>query len=184
MDEQLYTLLVYSENTPGLLSQITAIFTRRQVNIESLNVCSSSIPGIHKYTITCICTEEMVKMLTLQMEKRIDVLQAKYFVDNELFMLESALIKISTPVMLSNPEVSHIIRFHGGHIIEVNPTYCTMQKTGRTQTILDLYEKLQEAGAVLQFVRSGRICITRDTEEHLDNFLTEREKKRLTINNK
>ena len=89
-NERLYTLLVYSENTPGLLSQITAIFTRRQVNIESLNVCSSSVPGIHKYTITCVCTEEMVKMLRLQMEKRIDVLQAKYYIDEELFILEGA----------------------------------------------------------------------------------------------
>ena len=176
--DTLYTLLVYSENTPGLLSQISAIFTRRQVNIESLTACSSSIPGIHKYTITCLCSEDMVKTLALQIEKRIDVLQARYYTDDELFLLESALIKVSTPVMLSNPDVSQIIRFHGGHIIEVNPTYCTMEKTGRTTTILDLYEQLQAAGAVLQFVRSGRICITRDTEEHLDRFLTEREKKR------
>ena len=181
MKEQLYTLLVYSENTPGLLSQITAIFTRRQVNIESLNVCSSSTPGVHKYTITCVCTEEMVKMLTLQIEKRIDVLLARYYEDDELFMLESALIKISTPVMLSNPEVSHVIRVHGGHFVEVNPVYSTMEKTGRTTTILDMCEKLQEMGAILQFVRSGRICITKDAEEHLDKLIAEREKKRLCL---
>ena len=38
-----YTLLVYSENIAGILNQITAVFTRRQVNIESLNVSASSI---------------------------------------------------------------------------------------------------------------------------------------------
>ena len=48
----LYTLLVYSENIAGILNQITAVFTRRQVNIESLNVSASSIKGVHKYTIT------------------------------------------------------------------------------------------------------------------------------------
>ena len=50
--ERLYTLLVYSENVAGVLNQIAAVFTRRQVNIESLNVSASSIEGIHKYTIT------------------------------------------------------------------------------------------------------------------------------------
>ena len=35
--KKLYTLLVYSENIAGILNQITAVFTRRQVNIESLS---------------------------------------------------------------------------------------------------------------------------------------------------
>ncbi len=51
-EKKLYTLLVYSENIAGILNQITAVFTRRQVNIESLNVSASSIKNIHKYTIT------------------------------------------------------------------------------------------------------------------------------------
>ena len=38
MEKKLYTLLVFSENVAGILNQITAVFTRRQVNIESLNV--------------------------------------------------------------------------------------------------------------------------------------------------
>ena len=75
--EHLYTILIYSENVPGLLSQISAIFTRRQVNIETLNVCASSTPGVHKSTVVCCCTEPMVIMLTKQIEKRIDVLQAR-----------------------------------------------------------------------------------------------------------
>ena len=32
-DRKLYTMLVYSENIAGILNQITAVFTRRQVNI-------------------------------------------------------------------------------------------------------------------------------------------------------
>lgn len=33
MDKKLYTMIVYSENIAGLLNQITAVFTRRQINI-------------------------------------------------------------------------------------------------------------------------------------------------------
>ena len=51
-DKKLYTLLIYTENMVGMLSQVTAVFTRRQVNIESINASASSIEGVHKYTIT------------------------------------------------------------------------------------------------------------------------------------
>ena len=51
MENNFYTLLVYSENVAGVLNEITGVFTRRQINIESINVSASSIEGIHKYTI-------------------------------------------------------------------------------------------------------------------------------------
>ena len=127
INETLYTFLIYSENTPGLLSQITAVFTRRQVNIESLNVCASSTPGVHKFNITCYCNKEMAEMLTKQMEKKIEVLQANYYTDDEIFILETSLIKVSTPIMLDNKEVSRVVRLHDAKIVEVNPTYSTIE---------------------------------------------------------
>jgi acetolactate synthase-1/3 small subunit len=177
-ENKLYTILVYSENIAGVLNQITAVFTRRQVNIESLNVCASSTPGVHKYTITCNCDEEMAKILTRQIEKRIDVLKADYYTDEELFILETSLLKISTPMMLENMNVGKILRAHDARIVEVNSTYAAVEKTGFTDDILSLYHSLNELGAVLQFVRSGRITITRSRVEHLDEYLAEREKER------
>ena len=176
---KLYTFLIYSENVPGLLSQITAVFTRRQVNIESLNVCASSTPGAHKYTVTANCDEHMAKMLTVQIEKRIEVLQAHYYTDDQLFINETALFKLSTPVMLKNPDVGRMIRFHNARIIEVNSTYAVVEITGITNDILSLFDALKMLGCVLQFVRSGRICITKSRVEHLDEYLAVRETKRL-----
>ena len=74
--KKLYTLLVYSENVAGILNQITAVFTRRQVNIESLNVSASSIEGVHKYTITAWSDEDQIVKITRQIEKKIDVVKA------------------------------------------------------------------------------------------------------------
>ncbi|MBR1668694.1 MAG: acetolactate synthase small subunit [Bacteroidaceae bacterium] len=175
---KLYTFLIYSENVPGLLSQITAVFTRRQVNIESLNVCASSTPGAHKYTVTANCDERMARILTAQIEKRIEVLQAHYYTDDQLFINETALFKLSTPVMLKNPEVGRLIRFHNGSIIEVNNTYAVAEITGITNDILSLFGALKSMDCVLQFVRSGRICITKSRVEHLDEYLAVREAKR------
>ena len=96
--KNLYTLLVYSENVAGILNQITAVFTRRQVNIESLNVSASSIPGVHKYTITAWSDEDQIIRITRQIEKKIDVVKANYFTDEQLFIRESGLYKLSTDI--------------------------------------------------------------------------------------
>ncbi len=172
--ETLYTMIIYSENFAGILNQITAVFTRRQINIESLTVCSSSTPGVHKYTLTCWCDEPMAKMLTKQIEKKIDVLQANYFTDDEIFFIETCLIKISTPLLLSNKEVSKAIRRSGASIMEVNETFSIVERKGKSNTITELYNSLNSLGAVIQFVRSGRIAVTRSHIEHLEAYLTER----------
>ena len=172
----LYTIITYSENFAGILNQITAVFTRRQVNIESLNVCSSSTPGVHKYTITCYCTEETVQLVTKQIEKKIDVVKAKFYTDDQLFIRETGLYKLSTQVVLDNPEVSRIIRRYDAQITEVNPTYVAVMKSGLTEDIVSLFRALNEFGCVLQYTRSGRIAITRSTEEEVSAFLEQQER--------
>ena len=76
-EKKLYTLLVYSENIAGILNQITTVFTRRQVNIESLNVSASSIKNIHKYTITVWSDAEQIEKINKAIEKKIDVVKRR-----------------------------------------------------------------------------------------------------------
>ena len=120
-DKKFYTLLVFSENFAGVLNQVTAVFTRRQVNIESLNVSASSIKGVHKYTITCWSTEEQISTITKQIEKKIDVLQANYFTDDEIFIQEVGLYKLTTEIAINNPMISkEILSWSDTYRIDVN----------------------------------------------------------------
>ena len=173
--KKLYTLLVYSENIAGILNQITAVFTRRQVNIESLNVSASSIEGVHKYTITAWSDEDQIVKITRQIEKKIDVVKANYFTDDQLFIRESGLYKLSTEKVLANPEISRTIRRNDASIMEVNPTYTVVMKNGKTEDILNLYYALNEFNCVFQYTRSGRIAVTRSTQEEVSKFLETRE---------
>ncbi|MBP5360340.1 MAG: acetolactate synthase small subunit [Bacteroidaceae bacterium] len=166
-----YTIITYSENFAGILNQITAVFTRRQVNIESLNVCSSSTPGVHKYTITCFCTEETVQLITKQIEKKIDVLQARYYVSDQIYIQEVALFKLSTPRLLEQSDISLTIRQHSAKIVEVNETYSIVTLTGLPGDIDSLFASLESFDCVLQFVRSGAIAVTKNRRELLDEYL-------------
>ena len=175
-EKKLYTLLVYSENVSGILNQVTAVFTRRQVNIESLNVSASSIPGVHKYTITAWSDEDQIIKIVRQIEKKIDVVKANYFTDDQLFIRESGLYKLATEKVLANPEISRTVRRFDAHIIEVNPTYTIVMKHGITEDIISLYRALDTFGCVLQYTRSGRIAVTRGMQEQVSEFLEQREK--------
>ena len=96
MSKTLYTITVFSENRVGVLNQITTIFTRRQLNIETLSVSPSTIEGIHKFTITTFADDEVVmKKLVRLIDKRVDILKAYYNTDEDLVHQE--LVCTSSP---------------------------------------------------------------------------------------
>ncbi len=177
MDKTLYTLIVHSENFAGLLNQVTAVFTRRQINIESLNVSASSIKGVHKYTITAWTDKDTIEKVVKQIEKKIDVLQAHYFTEDEIYFHEIALYKGSMPEFQSQPEASKVIRRYNARIVEVNPVFAIVEKNGISEEITSLYEELSALNCVLQFVRSGRVAITTSCFERVNEFLADRETK-------
>ena len=170
-NKTLYTIIVHSENIAGILNQITAVFTRRQINIESLNVSASSIKGVHKYTITCWTTPDAIDKVVTQIEKKIDVIQAHYFTDKEIFQREVAMYKVATPEFQANPEASKVIRRYSAHIVEVNPTFSIVEMVGMSDDITSLYQELKQLNCVLQFVRSGRIAVSTSCFERVNEYL-------------
>ncbi len=181
-NKTLYTLIIFSENVSGVLTKVTHVFTRRQLNIESLNVSASSIEGIHRYTITCRTDEDVIKIITQQVEKIVDVLQASYFTQDEIFIMETALFKLSTTHMTANREISKAIRLHNAKILEVNAVYAIVSLEGMSDDVVSLHDTLKPLGCIIQFVRSGAIAITRAKQEHLMEFLEERALAELATN--
>ena len=176
-NKTLYTIIVHSENIAGILNQITAVFTRRQINIESLNVSASSIKGVHKYTISCWTTPDVIDKVVTQIEKKIDVIQAHYFTDKEIFQREVAMYKVATPEFQANPEASKVIRRYSAHIVEVNPTFSIVEMVGMSDGITSLYQELKQLNCVLQFVRSGRIAVSTSCFERVNEYLAHREER-------
>ena len=103
------------------------------------------------------------------------MIKANYYIEEELFIHEVALYKISTPVLLDNPEVSRTIRKHDARMMEVNPTYSTVLLAGLTEDIADLYHILDGFKCLLQFTRSGQIAVTRSFDEPVSEFLKAQE---------
>ena len=168
--KQEFTISIFSENHVGLLNQITTVFTRRHINIESLTTSESAIPGIHKFTIVVFTTKEQVDKLIGQLDKKIDVIKAFVFTADEIIHQELALYKVPTEYLLNGTEIETLVRQYGARILEVHHDYAVIEKTGHKKETQELFEKLDKFG-VLQFTRSGRIAVTRTNYEQLAAYL-------------
>lgn len=175
-ENTLYTVTVYTENQVGILNQISIIFTRRNLNIWSLSVSSSAIDGVHKFTIACRTDHKTIEAVVRQIEKRIDVLKAFYYTNDEIIYQEVALYKVQTDSILESPYFEELVRRNNAQILEINRTYTVLQKTGHCSDTQRLYDELAPYG-VLQFVRSGRVAITKSTVERVSRFLEAQERR-------
>lgn len=183
MEKTLYTVTVFSENTVGLLGQITSVFIRRSMNIETLSVSPSAIKGVHKFTITVCTDSETIQKVVKQIEKSVDVLKTYYNTDDELVHQEIALYKLPTPDFLKIGPIEDLIRKYNAQILEINEDCVVLQKTGHYKETQGLFEDLCEKIKVLQFIRSGRIAVNLSKIERLSDMLEQLKIKESLINN-
>ncbi|MCE2612263.1 acetolactate synthase small subunit [Flavobacteriaceae bacterium D16] len=160
MEKRWFTISVYSENNVGLLNRISGIFLKRHINIESLNVSKSEIKEVSKFTIVVFTTEDWTRKIVGQIEKQIEVIKAYYHTDEETIYQESALFKIESHLLFDEPQIQNIIAASKSKIVTVNREFFVLAKTGRRHEIDDMHDKLEPFG-ILQFVRSGRITVTK-----------------------
>lgn len=177
-EKTLYTITIFSENTVGVLNQITTIFTRRQLNIETLSVSPSAIKGIHKFTITTFSDseEDMIKLVR-QIDKRVDIIKAYYNINEDLIHQELALYKLATEKVLEHGSIEYLVRKYNIRILEVSKDCVVFLKAGHYAETQALFEELSQQIGVLQFIRSGRIAITKEKVERLSDMLASREER-------
>jgi acetolactate synthase-1/3 small subunit len=87
---------------------------------------------------------------------------------------EIALYKVSTDLLFESDKVEKIVRRSGARILEVTREYVVIEKTGHSDETQQLFDELNVFG-VTQFIRSGRVAITRSNIERLSVFLRERD---------
>ena len=104
-----YTISLFTEDHIGILSQITIILTRRQINIESFTASESAVQGVYLLTIVVTTTNEMIQKVAKQMEKLVDVLKVFVHTSEQIIYQEIALFKVSSKSLMSGNIIDHIV---------------------------------------------------------------------------
>ena len=156
--KQEYTITVYTENQVGLLNRIAIMFSRRKINIESLNTSPSEIEGIHRFTIVVNETEDVVRKVVRQIEKQIDVLKAYFNTNDEIVWQELALYKVPTDEIAEKAKVERLLREHGARVVVIRRDFTIFETSGHREETDKLIEVLGPFG-LIEFVRSARVAI-------------------------
>jgi acetolactate synthase-1/3 small subunit len=176
MSKQEYTITVYTENQIGLINRIAILFSRRKINIESLNTSPSEVSGIHRFTIVINETEDVVRKLCRQLEKQIEILKAYYNTNDEIIWQELALYKVPTDEVAEKVKVERLLREYGARAVVIRKDYTVFETTGQREEIDRLVTALEPYG-LIEFVRSARVAIIKESagfHEKLKEFeLTE-----------
>jgi acetolactate synthase-1/3 small subunit len=162
MSKQEFTITVYTENQIGLLNRIAIIFSRRKINIHSLNTSPSEVPGIHRFNIVIEETEDVVKKLARQIEKQVDVLKAYYNTNDEIIWQEMALYKMPTDAIAEKVKVERLLREFGARAVAIRKDYTVFETTGHREETDNLIAFLEPFG-LIEFVRSARIAIIKES---------------------
>jgi len=161
--KQEFTITVYTENQIGILNRIATIFSRRKINIESLNVSPSEIEHIHRFNILITETDEVVRKLARQIEKQVEVLKVYYNTNEDIIWQELALYKVPTDVVTEKVLVERLLRENGARVVVIRKDYTVFEASGHRSETDKLTEVLQPYG-LIEFVRSARVAIIKDSE--------------------
>jgi acetolactate synthase-1/3 small subunit len=161
--KQEYTLTIYTENQVGLLNRIAIMFSRRKINIDSLNTSPSEVEGIHRFNIVINETEETVRKIVRQIEKQVDVLKAYFNTNDNIIWQELALYKVPTDVIAEKVKVERLLRTYGARVVAIRKDYTIFETTGQREETDRLIKVLEPYG-LIEFVRSARVAIIKDSK--------------------
>jgi acetolactate synthase-1/3 small subunit len=162
MEKQEYTITIYTENSIGMIGRISTIFSRRKINIESLNTSPSEVEGIHRFTILITEAEEVVRKLCRQIEKQVEVLKTYYNTNDEVIWQEQALYKVPTDIITEKVYVERLLRQYGASAVVIRKDYTVFETAGHREEIDKLTEELTKYN-LIEFVRGARIAIIKNS---------------------
>lgn len=161
MKKKVFQLLV--DNTSGVLSRISGLFSRRSYNIESITAGVTADPLITRITIVASGDDEILDQIEKQVAKLEDVRDIKELKPESSVYRELALIKVrvSASARQGVIEVANIFR---ANIIDVAQEGLIIEMTGN-QDKIDAFIKLLDGYEILELERTGIAGLRRGTED-------------------
>lgn len=160
MQRKVFQLLV--DNTSGVLSRISGLFSRRGYNIESITAGVTADPRFTRITIVTTGDDEILDQIEKQVAKLVDVRDIKELVPDSSVYRELALIKVRTDKEQRQGVIS-IADIFRANIIDVAPDALIIELTG-DQAKIDAFINLLDGYEILELARTGIAGLGRGTE--------------------
>lgn len=154
------TLSVLVENTAGVLSQVSRLFSRKGYNIESLAVGTTDEPEVSRITIEVMADDAMIEHIMNQLRKQFPVYSVQELLPERSIRRELVMYKVKAETSDVRNEVIQIANIFRASIIDVSLKSLTLALIG-DETKAEAMQKLLEAFGILELVRTGMVALER-----------------------
>ncbi|MBP9503510.1 MAG: acetolactate synthase small subunit [Candidatus Promineofilum sp.] len=154
-----HTVIAWLEDKPSVLNRVTGLFSRRNFNIESLNVGHSETPGVSRMTFVARGTERDLQQVTTQLDKLINVVHIADVTNEPAVVREMALIKV-TADNRTRGEIMQLVDIYRASVVDVDMDSLIIQVVapeGRVDSLIKLLENF----GIEEMVRTGRVAMVR-----------------------
>lgn len=163
MQRKVFQLIV--DNTSGVLSRISGLFSRRGYNIESITAGVTADPRFTRITIVTTGDEDILDQIEKQVSKLIDVRDVKELHPDDSVFRELIMIKVKANAE-QRPGIISISDVFRAKVVDVAIDSLMIELTG-TQAKIDAFLKLLETYEILEIARTGIAGLSRGSENVL-----------------
>ncbi len=168
MEEKKKVLSILVDNTAGVLSRVSGLFSRRGYNISSLTVGETENPKFSRMTVVAYGDDQILDQIKKQLEKLEDVKSVIELKDGHSVTRELVLITIAIPPE-RRVEITALVETFRANIVDVEIDSVMIELTGN-QTKINAFIRLLDNYEILELVRTGIAGLGRGTESMMDSI--------------
>ena len=161
--EPRHIIAVWVDNTAGVLSRVTGLFSGRGFNIESLCVAETMDPEVSRITIVTTGDEQIIEQIIKQLRKLINTIKVQDLTEVSHVEREMALVTVKAEDR-SRAEVLRIADIFRCRVVDVSASTYTLEVTGNHEKIGAVLDLLKNLG-IEEIVRTGTLAIQRTKKE-------------------
>ncbi|MCR5459007.1 MAG: acetolactate synthase small subunit [Acetatifactor sp.] len=161
MQKKVFQLL--TNNTSGVLSRITGLFSRRSYNIESITAGVTADPKYSRITIVTSGDDEILEQIEKQLAKLVDVKDIKELKPDESVYRELCLIKIKADAA-ERQNVISVVNVFRANVVDVSADSLIVEITGN-QSKIEAFINLLEGYEILEIARTGLAGLSRGAKD-------------------
>ncbi|HOD93665.1 MAG TPA: acetolactate synthase small subunit [Clostridia bacterium] len=156
-----FILSVLVSNHAGVLTRISGLFSRRNFNIDSLNVAVTEDPSFSRMTIIARGDEAVQEQIEKQLAKLHDVKKIELLRPEKTVLREHLLLKIKV-TKKTRGEIVESVNIFRGRVVDFNLDSLTVEVTGESDK-LDAFIKFVSQFGILEMCRAGALAVKRGT---------------------
>lgn len=155
-----HTLSVLVENSAGVLSQVSRLFSRKGYNIDSLAVGTTDDPAVSRITIEVLCDGAMIEQIMNQLRKLFPVYSVQELLPERSIRRELVMFKVQAETADVRNEIIQIANIFRASIIDVSVKSLTLALIGDEAKAAAM-QRLLESFGILEMVRTGMVALER-----------------------